>query len=96
MDKYNSFLSYFRSYSVYSAVIFIFRFTRDVGGYPFLYADIFMDRKEFEEMFDLVAYERARKKYHAIDAFPHLYDKVLFTNLLIFRCIYVIFMFLFL
>nr|CAH0102059.1 unnamed protein product [Daphnia galeata] len=65
-----------KSYSVYSAVIFIFRFTRDVGGYPFLYADIFMDRKEFEEMFDLVAYERARQKYHAIDAFPHLYDKV--------------------
>lgn len=86
MEKYHSFFFfYFRlclfsfRYSVYSAVIFIFRFTRDVGGYPFLYADIFMDRKEFEEMFDLVAYERARKKYHAIDAFPHLYDKVLFT-----------------
>ena len=28
-------------------------FTRDVGGYPFLYADIFMTRKEFDEMFDL-------------------------------------------
>ena len=28
-------------------------FTREVGGYPFLYADIFMTRKEFEEMFDL-------------------------------------------
>ena len=54
----------------------IFRFTRDVGGYPFLYADIFMDRKEFEEMFDLVAYEKARAKYYANDAFPHLYDKV--------------------
>jgi hypothetical protein len=54
----------------------ILRFTRDVGGYPFLYADIFMNRKEFEEMFDLVAYEKARAKYHANDAFPHLYDKV--------------------
>ncbi|XP_046464383.1 delta(24)-sterol reductase-like [Daphnia pulex] len=52
------------------------KFTRDVGGYPFLYADIFMNRKEFEEMFDLVAYEKARAKYHANDAFPHLYDKV--------------------
>ena len=29
------------------------QFTRDVGGYCFLYADTFMDRKEFEEMFDL-------------------------------------------
>ena len=28
-------------------------FTREVGGYPFLYADIFMTRKEFEDMFDL-------------------------------------------
>merc|ERR1719422_2457675 len=33
-------------------------FTQSVGGYPFLYADIFM------------------KKYHAVGAFPHLYDKV--------------------
>ncbi len=28
-------------------------FTQDVGGYPFLYADIFMSREEFEKMFDL-------------------------------------------
>ena len=28
-------------------------FTRDVGGYPFLYADIFMTREEFDVMFDL-------------------------------------------
>ena len=55
------------------------RFTRDVGGYPFLYADIFMDRQEFEEMFDLVAYEQVRSKYFANNAFPHLYDKVFFT-----------------
>ena len=52
------------------------RFCREVGGYPFLYADIFMDRKEFEQMFDLTAYERVREKYHANGAFPHLYDKV--------------------
>ena len=29
------------------------KFTQEIGGYPFLYADIFMTRKEFEEMFDL-------------------------------------------
>ncbi|KAF0308059.1 Delta(24)-sterol reductase [Amphibalanus amphitrite] len=52
------------------------KFCREVGGYPFLYADIFMDRKEFEQMFDLTAYERVREKYHANGAFPHLYDKV--------------------
>ncbi|KAL1501913.1 hypothetical protein ABEB36_007146 [Hypothenemus hampei] len=52
------------------------RFTIDVGGFSFLYADIFMTRKEFEEMFDLTLYELVRKKYHAEHAFPHLYEKV--------------------
>lgn len=52
------------------------KFTRDVGGYPFLYADIFMTRSEFEAMFDLTAYEKVREKYSAKGAFPHLYDKV--------------------
>ena len=51
-------------------------FTQKVGGYPFLYADIFMTREEFEKMFDLTNYEIVRKKYHAVNAFPHLYDKV--------------------
>ncbi|XP_047738104.1 delta(24)-sterol reductase [Hyalella azteca] len=51
------------------------RFTRDCGGYAFLYADTFMTRQEFEEMFDLTAYERCRTKYCAEGAFPHLYDK---------------------
>ena len=35
-----------------------------------------MTRSEFEEMFDLTAYEKVRQKYHAIGAFPHLFDKV--------------------
>ncbi|CAG9795989.1 unnamed protein product [Diatraea saccharalis] len=52
------------------------KFTRDVGGYSFLYADIFMTKEEFEEMFDLSLYEVVRKKYKADGAFPHLYDKV--------------------
>eukprot|EP00095_Tigriopus_kingsejongensis_P003457 snap_masked-scaffold13_size735724-processed-gene-2.2 protein:Tk03457 transcript:snap_masked-scaffold13_size735724-processed-gene-2.2-mRNA-1 annotation:"hypothetical protein" len=51
-------------------------FTREVGGYPFLYADTFMSRAEFNEMFDLTAYEQVRQKYGANGAFPHLYDKV--------------------
>ncbi|XP_049817461.1 delta(24)-sterol reductase-like [Aethina tumida] len=52
------------------------KFTRDVGGFSFLYADIFMTREEFEEMFDLTLYEKVREKYHANGAFPHLYDKI--------------------
>lgn len=64
-----------------------FRFTRDIGGYSFLYADIFMDEKEFEQMFDLTLYRevnyswsfnstQVRKRYHADGAFPTLYEKV--------------------
>lgn len=41
-----------------------------------MYADIFMTRREFEEMFDLTLYEKVRRKYHSEGAFPHLYDKV--------------------
>ena len=36
----------------------------------------FMTRDEFEKMFDLTNYEKIRRKYHAVGAFPHLYDKV--------------------
>ncbi|XP_076029623.1 delta(24)-sterol reductase-like [Oratosquilla oratoria] len=51
------------------------KFTREVGGYPFLYADTFMTREEFDQMFDMTAYEQMRKKYQAEGAFPHLFDK---------------------
>lgn len=51
-------------------------FTREVGGFSFLYADIFMTREEFEVMFDLSLYRVVRKKYHAEGAFPDLYNKV--------------------
>lgn len=51
-------------------------FIRNAGGYSFLYADIFMTRQEFEQMFDLTLYEKCRQRYHADGAFPHLYDKV--------------------
>lgn len=52
------------------------KFTRDVGGFSFLYADIFMDEKEFGEMFDLSLYNKVRSKYGAENAFPSLYEKV--------------------
>ncbi|CAJ0955959.1 unnamed protein product, partial [Mesorhabditis belari] len=52
------------------------KFTREVGGYSFLYADIFMDEKEFNEMFDMELYEKVRKRYNCNEAFPRLYDKV--------------------
>jgi len=50
-------------------------FTREVGGYSFLYADTFMTEDEFREMFDHTLYERVRKAYAAEGAFPTLYEK---------------------
>ncbi|CAH2041949.1 unnamed protein product, partial [Iphiclides podalirius] len=52
------------------------RYASQVGGFSFLYADIFMTREEFGQMFDLDLYEEVRRRYKAEGAFPHLYDKV--------------------
>eukprot|EP00939_MAST-03C_sp_MAST-3C-sp1_P004531 g4531.t1 len=50
-------------------------YVRRVGGGPFLYADTFMTRDEFGEMFDLGLYEKVRAKYNATGNFPHLFEK---------------------
>mmetsp|Transcript_26746 Transcript_26746/g.44183 ORF Transcript_26746/g.44183 Transcript_26746/m.44183 type:complete len:546 (-) Transcript_26746:114-1751(-) len=51
-------------------------FVRKVKGYQALYADCFMDRDEFREMFDHTAYDTLRSRYGAVDAFPEIYDKI--------------------
>ncbi len=51
-------------------------FTREVGGFPFLYADTFMTREEFDKTFDLSLYRKVRRSYGADGAFPDLYDKI--------------------
>ena len=51
--------------------------TRKKAGYHLLYADIFMTREEFEEMFNHQHYQAMRKKYHAEHVFPDVYEKVL-------------------
>ena len=53
-------------YDAVSAMRAMEKFTQEVGGYPFLYADIFMTRKEFEEMFDLTGKKskKIHNKYH--------------------------------
>ncbi len=50
-------------------------FTREVGGYSFLYADTFMTEDELHEMFDHTLYQRVRRAYAAEGAFPTLYEK---------------------
>jgi len=52
------------------------KFVRDVKGFQALYADTYMTRPEFREMFDHRLYDRLREKYHCSDAFPEVYDKI--------------------
>ncbi|MEM7549251.1 MAG: FAD-binding protein [Bacteroidota bacterium] len=52
-------------------------FTRSLGGFQMLYADIFMTRKEFEEMFSHELYREVRSKFNADKAFPEIYNKVI-------------------
>ena len=51
-------------------------FVRRVKGYQALYADCFMSRDEFREMFDHTDYVTLRTRYGAVDAFPEIYDKI--------------------
>ena len=41
-----------------------------------LYADSYLTRDEFHDMFDHSLYEEMRKKHGAAKAFPEIYDKV--------------------
>uniref|UniRef100_A0A914UU02 Delta(24)-sterol reductase n=1 Tax=Plectus sambesii TaxID=2011161 RepID=A0A914UU02_9BILA len=52
------------------------KFVRSVEGVQMLYADTYMTRAEFWEMFDSSLYEWLRVKYGCKDAFPDVYDKV--------------------
>lgn len=52
-------------------------YVRKVGGYQLLYADTYMTREEFEEMFDHTLYRKVRSKTpDGTKAFPEIYDKV--------------------
>jgi delta24-sterol reductase len=51
-------------------------FVRRVGGYQALYADTYMTRKEFREMFDHRLYDRLRREMGCTRAFPEVYDKI--------------------
>jgi delta24-sterol reductase len=52
------------------------RFTHEIGGFVPLYQDVWMNRTEFEEMFDHRLYRRMREKLGAVGAFPEVWDKV--------------------
>ncbi|XP_072560109.1 delta(24)-sterol reductase-like [Paramormyrops kingsleyae] len=52
------------------------KFVRDVHGFQMLYADVYMDRQEFWEMFDGSLYHKLREKLDCKTAFPEVYDKI--------------------
>ena len=41
-----------------------------------LYADSYMTKEEFKEMFDHTLYYEMRQKYECLKAFPDVYDKI--------------------
>ncbi|XP_031567980.1 delta(24)-sterol reductase-like [Actinia tenebrosa] len=51
-------------------------FVREVHGFQMLYADSYMTREEFRQMFDHTLYDKLRKELDCHKAFPEVYDKV--------------------
>ncbi|KAG7316673.1 hypothetical protein KOW79_020214 [Hemibagrus wyckioides] len=52
------------------------KFVRDVHGFQMLYADVYMEREEFWEMFDGSLYHKLRKELDCEKAFPEVYNKI--------------------
>lgn len=52
------------------------QYVLSVKGYQMLYADSYLSRKEFREMFDHSHYDRMKRKYDPQNAFPQIYEKV--------------------
>lgn len=51
-------------------------FVRKVGGFQMMYADSYMTREEFREMFDHSLYDQMRERLKCDGRFPEVYEKV--------------------
>lgn len=51
-------------------------FVRKVKGFQMMYADSYMTREEYRQMFDHTLYDQVRKSLNCEKAFPEVYDKV--------------------
>ena len=47
-----------------------------MSRFQMLYADTYMTKKEFREMFDHSLYDRMREQFKCLKAFPDVFDKV--------------------
>ena len=45
-------------------------------SFQMMYADSYMSKEEFRQMFDHTLYDEMRQKYDCFSAFPDVYDKV--------------------
>ena len=64
---------YHTKFILYKIVMFIkCKFHR----FQMMYADSYMTKPEFEEMFDHTLYYEMRQKYDCLKAFPNVYEKV--------------------
>lgn len=52
------------------------KYVRDVHGFQMLYADCYMNRDEFWEMFDGSLYNKLREQLNCNSAFPEVFDKI--------------------
>lgn len=52
------------------------KFVRDCNGYQMLYADTYMTRSEFREMYHHNGYDQLRKELGCQTVFPEVFDKV--------------------
>ncbi|XP_043236825.1 delta(24)-sterol reductase-like [Amphibalanus amphitrite] len=52
------------------------KFVISVGGFQMMYADSFMTREEYRTMFDHSLYDKVRRRFDCLIAFPEVYDKV--------------------
>lgn len=67
----------FNSLLIYSTLVSIASFHDFCPcRFQMLYADSYLTRQEFRDMFDHSLYDKIRAKYDCGDAFPEIYDKI--------------------
>ncbi|XP_006005558.1 delta(24)-sterol reductase [Latimeria chalumnae] len=52
------------------------KYVQDVHGFQMLYADCYMNREEFWDMFDGSLYQKLRDQLNCKEAFPEVFDKI--------------------
>merc|ERR1712228_895303 len=65
-----------QEYDVVEEIRAVEEYVASVNGFEMLYADSYMTRTEFGQMFDRSLYQELRKKFGGDKAFPDVYDKI--------------------